>query len=70
MWSATMATSDKDFRKFVTPLWRYVNETSTRVPLSDWYDSQTAKYEHFIARSVVGGHWMKVFVDKFASRKH
>ena len=70
MWSTAMATSDKDFRKFVTPLWRYVNETSTRVPLSDWYDSQTAKYEHFIARSVVGGHWMKVFVDKFASRKH
>jgi hypothetical protein len=32
-----------------------INETTDRVPLSDWYYTSTAAYEHFRNRSVVGG---------------
>lgn len=64
MWSAGMANDNKTFQKFVDPLYRYINETETRVPISDWYDTKTGLKVGFMARSVIGGHWMKVLVDK------
>ena len=64
MWSAAMAKDKATFLKFVAPLYKYVDETVSRVPLSDWYDSKTTRFQAFIARSVIGGHWMKVLADK------
>ena len=37
------------------PVARVLRETTSRVPFSDWYDTKTGRYEHFIARSVQGG---------------
>ena len=37
------------------PIARMLRETPSRVPFSDWYDTKTGVYEHFIARSVQGG---------------
>ena len=49
-------TDDPDTRRaFLEPLVRYLNETSSRVPFSDWYDTHSGKYEAFIACSVQGG---------------
>lgn len=64
MWTAGMAADNKTFQKFLDPLYQYVNETETRVPISDWYDTKTGRKTGFMARSVIGGHWMKVLVDK------
>jgi hypothetical protein len=64
MWTAAMSKDNKTFLKFIDPVYDYVNETSSRVPLSDWYDTKTAKMEAFKARSVIGGFWMKVLSDK------
>ena len=66
MWTAAMAENDRMFLQFLEPLYRYVNTTTSRVPLSDWYDTKTGRWVSFRARSVIGGHWMKVLVDKFA----
>ena len=66
MWTAAMADNDRTFIQFLEPLYRYVHTTSTRVPLSDWYDTKTGRWVSFRARSVIGGHWMKVLMDKFA----
>ena len=65
MWTAALATSNADFFRISDLVWKYVNSTPSRVPLSDWYftDGQGAM-TGFRARSVVGGHWMKVYVDK------
>ncbi|MGE5645034.1 MAG: glutaminase domain-containing protein [Acidobacteriota bacterium] len=60
LWTATLADSDADFRALVAPAWRYANETPARVPLSDWYDTATAKQTGFQARSVVGGLYIKM----------
>ena len=68
MWTASMAKDKETFLKFVHPVWDYINETESRVPVSDWYDTKTGKYEHFIMRSVVGGFWMKVLMDKETSK--
>lgn len=64
MWTAGMSPDQETFQKFVTPLYDYINETESRVPISDWSDTKTGKYVGFKARSVIGGYWMRVLVEK------
>ena len=64
MWTAGMSPDQETFQKFVTPVYNYINETESRVPISDWSDTKTGKYVGFKARSVIGGYWMRVFVEK------
>ena len=64
MWSASMAETDKDFQAFVDPLYKYINETESRVPISDWHDTKTGRMTGFKARSVIGGYWMRVLMNK------
>lgn len=69
MWTATMSKDKKTFLKFVAPIYKYINETPSRVPISDWYDTKTSRMIGFKARSVIGGFWMKVFADKLILQK-
>jgi hypothetical protein len=39
----------------IPPLARFLRETTTRVPFSDWYYTSTGIYRHFRARTVQGG---------------
>ena len=68
MWTAALASSNSRFLSISNLVWKYVNETPSRVPLSDWYFTDgSGSMTGFRARSVVGGHWMKVYVDKKVS---
>ena len=58
LWVATMAQSKEEFCRFIAPVAAYLRETPSRVPFSDWYDTVTGQYEHFIARAVQGGLYM------------
>ncbi len=64
MWTAAMAETDKDFLAFVDPVYRYIDSTPSRVPISDWSDTKTAERVGFKARSVIGGYWMRVLERK------
>lgn len=55
VWSASMATSKEQFEQLVEPLWHFLNETPSRVPFTDWYDTVSGKQIGFQNRSVVGG---------------
>lgn len=57
-----MARDGERRRALLAPLARYLRETSTRVPFSDWYDTQTGDYVEFVARSVQGGLFMPMLV--------
>jgi hypothetical protein len=70
VWSATLAGSAADFEKIVAPAWQFANESASRVPLTDWYDTKTAKQQGFQARSVVGGLFIKVLADAAMWKKY
>ena len=63
LWTATLAEDPRDFRTFVHPVFRFLNETPDRVPMTDWYDTITGKQKGFQARSVVGGVYIKMLAD-------
>lgn len=60
VWTATLAGSRSEFEALVKPLLLWVEETPTRVPLTDWYETTDGKQVGFQARSVVGGLYLPV----------
>jgi hypothetical protein len=63
VWTATLSGSPEEFKSFITPLYKFVNETPDRVPLTDWYGTLDGKQRGFQARSVVGGVYIKMLED-------
>jgi hypothetical protein len=69
VWSATLAESKGDFEALLSPVYDFANQSPSRVPLTDWYDTKTAKQVGFQARSVVGGVFVKMLADQDMWRK-
>ena len=69
IWTATMSPDQATFEKFINPLYKYINETTSRVPISDWHDTKTGKMIGFKARSVIGGYWMQVLMDRMLNNQ-
>lgn len=68
MWVAAMAKNHDDFLGLMEPVYNYINETPSRVPLSDWSYTTSGRWVGFKARSVVGGYWMKVLMNRELSK--
>jgi len=64
VWSATLARNTEDFQQLISPLYRFVNETTDRVPMSDWYWTNKPERVAFHARSVLGGYFIKMLEEK------
>ncbi len=67
VWTASMANSKKAFADYIAPLWKAYNETDSRVPMSDWYDTVSGKWVSFRHRTVQGGLFMRVLINKFSN---
>lgn len=63
VWSASLMPAKADFEKMLAPLWKAYHESESRVPMTDWYDTVTAKQTGFQHRSVQGGLFIKLLVD-------
>lgn len=70
VWSATLARSTSDFQQLINPLYRFVNETTDRIPMSDWYWTDKPEHVSFRARSVLGGYFIKMMEDKLISQSN
>ena len=69
VWTASLSESEKDFQALIEPLYRWLNETESRVPLTDWYFTDTGLQSRFQARSVVGGVFIRLLQDARLWRK-
>ena len=63
-WTATLAADKATFEQFITPMYNLYNESRGRVPMSDYYRTDTNTHIGMQARSVVGGYWIKLLSDK------
>ena len=55
MWSTCIWKDEEYFNMVCESIANMLNETTDRVPMTDWYNTCTAEYCAFINRSVVGG---------------
>jgi hypothetical protein len=70
LWTATLADNRADFESIVSPAYQFANDSESRVPLTDWFDTVTAKQQGFQARSVVGGLFIKMLADPAIWKKY
>jgi len=55
IWTATMAETSQEFQALIAPVAKFLHESPSRVPMTDWYRTTDGKMVGFQARSVVGG---------------
>ncbi|NDV64791.1 glutaminase family protein [Bacteroides sp. 224] len=68
IWTATLADDAETFKTFISPIYKWTNETTDRIPMSDWYNTDSKTHVGFQARSVVGGYYMKMLSDKMLKK--
>ena len=65
LWTATMADSPDDFQALIRPVWKFMNETVDRVPMTDWFWTDRPNYLMFSNRSVVGAYFITLLNCKW-----
>jgi hypothetical protein len=69
VWTASMASTKSAFMSYVAPLWKAYDESPSRVPLTDWYDTVSGRIVSFQHRTVQGGLFMRVLLDAWKDKK-
>jgi hypothetical protein len=70
LWTATLTQDRGDFEALVAPVLRFLDETPERSPMTDWYQTRTARKVGFTGRPVVGGVFLQVLYDRAAWAKY
>jgi len=63
-WTATLTQNRDDFDALVAPIIKFLDNTPDRSPMTDWYQTKTARKVGFTGRPVVGGVFMQLLYDK------
>ncbi|MCP5544021.1 MAG: DUF4965 domain-containing protein [Akkermansiaceae bacterium] len=64
LWTATLTGEQADFDALVDPVFKFLNETRDRSPMTDWYRTNDATKVGFTARPVVGGVFARMLYEK------
>lgn len=64
VWSACLTGRKSDFDAIMSPIYDYINETPSRVAVSDWYETTDGTTMGMHTRTVVGGIWMPLLMEK------
>jgi hypothetical protein len=73
LWSATLAPNQEEFEGMISPMVKYLNTTTSRMPFVDSYVTNDPASSGFHARPVIGGVFIRMLTDrdlwkKWASR--
>lgn len=60
VWAGALSPDRMKFRKFVLPLYKFMNETKERVPMADFINTDQATVIDFRGRSVVGAYFIRL----------
>ncbi len=63
IWAACLADNKADFEFFADLLWKAYDTMRTRVPMTDWYYTDTSEMAGFRHRTVQGGLFIKLMLD-------
>ncbi|MBV9122308.1 MAG: DUF4965 domain-containing protein [Planctomycetes bacterium] len=63
LWTATLADKRADFEALAAPVYAFLNESSSRVPMTDYYWTKDGTQVAFQARPVVGGVFLELLAD-------
>lgn len=64
LWTATLTQERADFDAIFEPVYRFLNDSPDRSPLTDWYETDTARKVGFTARPVVGGVFLQMLYNR------
>jgi hypothetical protein len=64
VWTATLAPDKETFELFIRPLHLFMHESTSRVPMTDFYWTDKPLQCGFQARPVVGGFFIKMLEKK------
>ncbi|MCX7044757.1 MAG: DUF4965 domain-containing protein [Candidatus Sumerlaeota bacterium] len=69
LWTATLTQSREDFEAIVAPVFAFLNESPSRVPMTDWYGTVNGQKVGFQARPVIGGVFIQMLYDPALLKK-
>lgn len=64
IWAAALSDTKEGFNALVEPVYRMLNETNSRVPMTDWYMVDSGEFRQFMARPVVGAVFLPMLKDR------
>jgi hypothetical protein len=70
LWTACLTGDRADFDALVGPVYDFLSATPDRSPLTDWYQTHTARRVGFTARPVVGGLLLRALYDSQVWKKY
>jgi len=70
VWTATLTQNRADFEGLIDHLIAFLNATPDRSPMTDWYQTKTARKVGFTARPVVGGVFLPMLYDPSIWQKY
>jgi hypothetical protein len=68
-WTSCLTGKRSDMDALLEPVFKFLNQTPDRVPMTDWYFTDTGRRRGFMARSVVGGVFMPAILNSKVSAK-
>ena len=63
IWTATLAPNRTDFDAIVNRVYKFIDESPDRAPLTDWYRTKEPRKVGFTARPVIGGVFLPMLSD-------